>query len=479
MANILQVTPPGVNTDNKTLSTGQEAKHAADSQLIQNPVDLSRVTRADGREGGKTEDAARENSYNNIIDYGSNYGAFVKSLGENQELSALMERLLFADLAGAGRLGQAEMGALMDQLAAAITMDSPQRLLEFIMGQAGSQIRFGGAFFDGLRMLLAEGNSGYLRDTALEFLKAYNSYSSGAHLLEQIRTLGEDISQLMLRQYREEFRDLLQQMNWKAAEGDTAANGALLNGRLIPFLSSYISKTHDYGGIRDAAMMLIMNAVRYEGGSEERLTRLFGEMAADGSFARIFKGDPEEILAELLREGTRAYQSGKGGFAGELSALLEKGAAGQAGLEHIQHFFTAMNGLLVNESVFMPLLHLIIPFQYEGENVISEMWVDPDGERESSQEGRRIKLFLKFDIKSLGKFEMIMNIVNGEADVSLYVPQGLAGKGREIETGVEGILKKNGISFKHLLIGRCVKDSRVEEVFPEIREKEKRINVRI
>ncbi|MDU3398346.1 MAG: hypothetical protein E7F15_15175 [Clostridiales bacterium] len=74
---------------------------------------------------------------------------------------------------------------------------------------------------------------------------------------------------------------------------------------------------------------------------------------------------------------------------------------------------------------------------------------------------------------------MIMNIVNGEADVSLYVPQGLAGKGREIETGVEGILKKNGISFKHLLIGRCVKDSRVEEVFPEIREKEKRINVRI
>ena len=104
MANILQVTPPGVNTDNKTLSTGQEAN----SQLIQNPVDLSRVTRADGREGGKTEDAARENSYNNIIDYGSNYGAFVKSLGENQELSALMERLLFADLAGAGRLGQAD-----------------------------------------------------------------------------------------------------------------------------------------------------------------------------------------------------------------------------------------------------------------------------------------------------------------------------------------------------------------------------------
>ncbi|MCC8024777.1 MAG: hypothetical protein LIP16_05695 [Clostridium sp.] len=478
MANILQVTPPGLNTDNRTLSTGQEAKHAADSQLIQNPVDLSRVTRADGREDGKTEDAASEGSYN-IIDYGSNYGAFVKSLSENQELSALLERLLFTDLAGAGKLGQAEIGALLDQLAAAITMDSPEGLLEFITGQAKSQTRFGSAFFDGLRMLLAEGNSGYLKDTALEFLKAYNSYSSGAHFLEQIRALGEDISQLMLRQYKGEFKELLQQMNWNAAEGDTAANGALLNSRLIPFLSSYIARTHDYGGVRDAAMLLIMNAVRYEGGSEERLTRLLGEMAADGSFSRIFKGDPEELLAQLLREGTRAYQSSRGGFAGELSALLEKGAGGQAGLENIQHFYTAINGLLVNESVFMPLLHLIIPFRYEGENVVSEMWVDPDGKRENSEEGRRIKMFLKFDIKSLGKFEMIMTIVNGEADVSLYVPQGLAGKGRQIESEVGGILKKNGISFQHLLIGRCVRDSRVEEVFPEIREKERGINVRI
>ncbi len=57
--------------------------------------------------------------------------------------------------------------------------------------------------------------------------------------------------------------------------------------------------------------------------------------------------------------------------------------------------------------------------------------------------------------------------------------QGLAGKGRQIESEVGGILKKNGISFQHLLIGRCVRDSRVEEVFPEIREKERGINVRI
>ena len=59
-----------------------------------------------------------------------------------------------------------------------------------------------------------------------------------------------------------------------------------------------------------------------------------------------------------------------------------------------------MNGMLINESVYMPLLHFILPFQYEDNNVMSEMWVDPDSRREEDSVGRKIKLFLKFDIQS-------------------------------------------------------------------------------
>ena len=53
MANILQVTNPSPNTDNRILDN-QEARNHLNGQRIHNPVDPARVVRADGQEEGKT-----------------------------------------------------------------------------------------------------------------------------------------------------------------------------------------------------------------------------------------------------------------------------------------------------------------------------------------------------------------------------------------------------------------------------------------
>jgi hypothetical protein len=166
-------------------------------------------------------------------------------------------------------------------------------------------------------------------------------------------------------------------------------------------------------------------------------------------------------------------------FADGLSQLVLRGANGQAGLENVQQFYTIMNGMLMNESVYMPLLHFILPFQYEDNNVMSEMWVDPDAKKDDDSEGRRIKLFLKFDIQSVGKFELVMILQDHEAKVQLLVPPNLAKQEKKIQTEVADILKDNGIRFSQLMVRQRVRDRRVDEVFPEIREKERTINVRI
>ena len=138
-----------------------------------------------------------------------------------------------------------------------------------------------------------------------------------------------------------------------------------------------------------------------------------------------------------------------------------------------------MNGMLMNESVYMPLLHFMIPFQYEDNNVVSEMWVDPDARRKSEDEGRKIKLFLKFDIQSLGKFELVMTLQDRESQMQLFVPTHLTKQNKKIQTDVTDILKKNGIRPGQISIYGRVRDRKVTEVFPEIREKETTINVRI
>ena len=88
MANILQVTTPNVN-DNRNIINPQDPKHSIGNQAIRNPVDPTRVVRGDGRDGqgNTTQDALFS-----VVDYESNYGAFIKGLGEEGELAGILER---------------------------------------------------------------------------------------------------------------------------------------------------------------------------------------------------------------------------------------------------------------------------------------------------------------------------------------------------------------------------------------------------
>ena len=135
--------------------------------------------------------------------------------------------------------------------------------------------------------------------------------------------------------------------------------------------------------------------------------------------------------------------------------------------------------MLLNESVYLPLMHLLIPFQYQGKDVMSEMWLDPDADREREDEERKIKMLLRFDIQSLGKFEMVMALQGRQVDMRLYVPESLTGEKDSIQEHITGILKKNNLGLDRLLVEKKTKDVRVEEVFREIRQKERTINVRI
>lgn len=481
MANILQVTTPNINTDNRNVPNPMDPKYNGDNAAVRNQTDPTRVVRADGREGDQTGNTAQNDLFN-VINYESNYGAFIKGLGESQDLAGALERLLFADLSILQEAGNTEISGLVDQFLMSLRMDSPEELFDFLQGQQELQARFNGDFFNQLRSLYTQSSSDSFKEAALAFLKGYNNYASGSHLLQQMRSLIGDIEQLMLRSFREEFRELAGKMNWDAQNGDTAANTGVLNSRLIPFLSSYISKTHDYGAVRDATMLLIFNAVRYQNGEGEKLSQLLDRLMEDRDFAKRFGGDGQAGIEKLLDRGANEAAAQKpmmADFADNLAKLLLRGANGQAGLENVQQFYTIMNGMLMNESVYMPLLHFLIPFQFEGNNVVSEMWVDPDAKKDSEEEGRKIKLFLKFDIQSLGKFELVLTLQDRESKMQLLVPTHLAKQDKKIQTDVADILKKNGIRLGQISIRGRVRDRKVTEVFPEIREKETTINVRI
>ena len=90
MANILQVTTPNLNTDNRNTPNPMDPRYSGEHSAVRNPVDPTRVVRADGRDGEQTGNTGQKDVFG-AINYESNYSAFIKGLGENQDVIRIDE----------------------------------------------------------------------------------------------------------------------------------------------------------------------------------------------------------------------------------------------------------------------------------------------------------------------------------------------------------------------------------------------------
>ena len=64
-------------------------------------------------------------------------------------------------------------------------------------------------------------------------------------------------------------------------------------------------------------------------------------------------------------------------------------------------------------------------------------------------------------------------------DMNLYMPEELMEKQKDVESVLSEILRRNGLSVANLGLYKKTRDFRVQEVFPEMKEAEKGLNVRI
>ncbi|WP_455031519.1 hypothetical protein [Oribacterium sp.] len=467
MANILQVSSSPITPDPSI------NQRISQDPSIKNPVAPGTVNRADGQNTGQTGTATGEGSFSGV-DFEGNYAAFLKELSQTANLPKALETVLFGDGALALSQEKGEIGQVMEELFSSMEMESPEDLKAFLQDQQKAQIKFSGNLFNNLRGMLSSNISPSLKNAILNFGKTYNDFASSGHFLQQMETIAGDIDKMLLPSFQGEFEDLLSQLNFQADPGKTEENTSLINNQIIPFMSNYISRTHDYGAVRNAVVMFILYAVKYENGSEELLAKQKDALMNNPDFRLLFKGNPEEAFKELVDQVKGQEDNA---FPKLFTDFLKAGAEGKAGTENISHFQEVLHGLLVNESVYMPLQHLVMPFRYDDKDVMSEMWVEQ--EAKDGAGGKLTKMLLKFNIQSLGNFEIISGISDMRVDLQLFMPEELMDKQKDVEDVLSHILRRNGLSVANLGVYQKTRDFRIQEVFPEIKEAEKGLNVRI
>ncbi len=442
---------------------------------VQNIVDPNRVVRPDGKterqDTGDSTGAAR---------YESNYMTFLQRLRSSRDLPETFMRLLqWQNSVTSGiREGFAkELSEFLEFL----KMDEGQ-LLDFLRNQLQSGSRFSGALFQLLRDAAAGGQSDFLRSEILQFLRRYSDYTSTDHLEGKILRFTEEMRDSLPSQWADRCGEILAKLQNGVAAGDREGNLNLLRGELFPLISRYVSTTHDHGRARALLSMLALDVARYENGSPEGLVRSFRALTAGGVFPQELGRLSDEEILRLLREGEFFKSSQNNQFAGHLADLTSRALRGEGGPGAQEAFQNIMASVLVNESVYMPLSHAMIPLNWNGNRMFAEMWVDPDAEDEAKRGGggeRTLRILIKMDVESLGAFDLLFNAKGEQVSLSVACPESVAPFMDAVGRSMGEILKRNGLNVEEVRVARMRRAAAVSDAFPKLFKNRSGVNVRV
>lgn len=462
------------NTVNRNLP------HTAETNpQIQNVSDPSRIVRADGKTEQQDNGSLDQSG---ILRYDSNFQAFLQRLREAPNLAESLSKLFVTGesievLSGVNEGLAAEMAQALSML----HMDKEQ-LLDFLTGQFKSGTRFGGALFALLRSAYARASSESTRLDILQFAKAYLDFSSQEHLEGNILRNLRGMADAMPSNWAEKMRELTEQTEALMASGDRKGALAVLQQEVFPLMSSYVRQTHDLGLPRQLLSLLTLDMSRYENGSEENLLQMYHRLVSYGTLKEQLGGIDDASLLSLLRTSQFPQASASSRFAEHLASAASHALSGEGNAATQEVFQQLVGAMLVNESVYMPVNHFILPLEWDGKFLFSEMWVDPDAENETGSErrsGHAVKILFKMDVQNLGMFDVLLTSSAGDVSLQVSCPEKAVPFSGQIEQALAHILVDNGLTPAAVHVRRMERPLTLTEAFPQIFERKNGINVKV
>ncbi len=446
---------------------------------LQNVPDLTKVSRADQR----TEQQKSDLQGNGNIRYDSNFQTFLQRLKEAPSLTdSLMT--LFSGREGTVVLSGMQEGIAteMAQILEMLRMDESQ-LRDFLLGQ----VRSGSVLNDKLCALLRKGyaraDSDSVKNDILQFLKSYGDHLSSAHIEKNLQRTISHMSDTIPGRWAENLRNMLAVLQNTMASGDRWGALGLLQKKIFPFMAGYIEQTHDMGIPRQLLSQLALDIVRYENGSPEKVLALFHQLKGYNVLKGQLQLIDDDILMKLLETERNRQEPAAMQFSDKLAETAGRALRGEGSQQVQQGFQNLVAAMLVNESVYMPLNHYILPLEWNGRMLFSELWVDPDSERENENasqnpENNVRRILIKVDVQSVGLFDIVLLNKRDDVDIQIACPEKVAVFRERIQKAVAEILVRNSLHPSRVSVSKMERPVTLTEVFPKIFQGRNSINVK-
>ncbi len=468
MPDLLGATNPVPGYDRSVTNRSDIVSPNNNNPQIQNAPNLDRVSHADGR----TEQQGSDLQGRGNIRYDSNYQTFLQRLKETPGMAETMTRIF------SGREGTVVTSGMQDGISVEMArimemlrMDEKQ-LLDFLSGQLKAGTRFHGVLFDFLRNAYLKAGSDTVRTDILQFMKSYVDYSSTEHIQNTMLNNLSRMADAMPARFGDRLREMMAQLENSLVAGDRKGGLQILQKNIFPFMARYVEQTHDMGLPRQLLSMLALDVARYENGSTDKLQELFHQLRGYGTLKGQLQMIDDEMLMKLLDQGKIQSDSPAAQFSNTLAAAADRALRGEGSQEVQQGFQNLVAAMLVNESVYMPVNHYLIPMQWEDRMMFSEMWVDPDDTggvpAGMDPEGKTMRFLLKIDVQSLGLFDVLLVTQKDKVEVQIACPEGVAPFAKQMEDTVAQILSRNNLNPLRVAVRRMERPAALTDIFPKI-----------
>ena len=478
MPDLLGATNPVPNYD--TSSTRITPPTPGGDTNIQNVVDPNRVVRPDGQEGQQgSGDAA--NSFGARFE--SNFMTFVQRLRGAQDLPQVFLQVLQGQTVEVSSGIRSGFATEMAQFLEFIRMDETE-LANFLENQMQSGSRFTGALFALLRGAYNDpATSEMTKNDILLFLRRFADYTSTEHIEANILRMTDEMTEALPGKWSQQLTDVLAQLENSIDAGDREGSLKLLREQVFSLVSKYVSMTHDHGLARNLLSAMTLDVARYENGNEDAMLEALRHLASSNVLPRELAELSNPELLRVLREADFFKATQSNAFAERMAKATHRALSGEAGVDMQEAFHHIMNSVLINESVYMPLQHYMLPMNWNGKLAFSEMWVDPDAERSNRRAkeaaGPVQRVLIKMDIDAVGAFDVL--IQNRSEGVSMLVtcPKSVAEHSPQITQSLRDIIARNGLSVEQVQVVEQHRPLTVSEVFPQVFERMSGVNVKI
>lgn len=414
MANIEKFATP-INNRNIVQPVKEQKSHSAQRTDFQ---DTSKVRQT-------LPDSELDKQHNGITENQSGPAAFMNLLTDPDVTVGFMKNIyLMMDIVALLPMQNDALTTEIEQLFSKL-MISPEEIPDEMIEQENASTAFKGEIFDFLRGLVEDNKSPQMKQAVISVLKSINS--------EKCR---EDI----LSALSGSFRYLSSEMKPSRE----------ISARLFDLSEQFASENagENFHSLKDEALS-VLNDMEYSILYSERSSRLVSMIRYDLS---RFNDNKDFLTDSVNHLMTMISEEDKPEFLqmlyDHLSLFENRNTAAELSDSKVMNVMTEIlklqsenedirslksesveniiHSILSSPSNFTPLLHYIIPVEYEDVSAFAEMWIDPDEEQKSENENEvthSIHMFIVFDIDNLGKMETELYIRDKNIALSIYCPE--------------------------------------------------------